>query len=184
MAKIYTFRVILDTEEDVFRDIVISADDLFLNLHNEIKKAFQFDGSEMASFYMSDDEWIKGQEVTLMKMDFDDGSSSVEMNSTPIDEFIRNHADKMVYVFDFMLMWCFFVELVNISEIKPLKQVPYCEKSVGESPYQYGKKLEPKSEDDKHLLSNKKIVTADDLLKGFDDIIDPMDEFDELPDDF
>ena len=184
MAKIYTFRVLLDTEEDVFRDIVISSDDLFLSFHNEIKKSFDFDGSEMASFYMSDDEWSKGQEVTLMKMDFDDGSSSVEMDSTPMDEFMRKQGDKMVYVFDFLLMWCFFVELVNISETKPLQQLPFCEKTFGDSPYQYGKKLEPKAEDEKHLLINKKAVTADDLLKDFDDLGDTQDEFDELPDDF
>jgi hypothetical protein len=48
---VYKFRVILDAEEDIFRDIAILADDTLEDLHNAIFNSFGFDGMEVASFY-------------------------------------------------------------------------------------------------------------------------------------
>lgn len=52
---IYRFRVILDndTDEDVFRDLEIRETDTLEDLHNVITQSFGFDGTEMASFYIS-----------------------------------------------------------------------------------------------------------------------------------
>lgn len=55
--NIFKFRVIINTEEDVFRDIEIATDDSFESLHKAILSAFNFEEGEMASFYMSDDTW-------------------------------------------------------------------------------------------------------------------------------
>ena len=64
----YKIRVILDTKEDIIRTILV---DDYLNLetlHFTIAKAFDFDGSEMASFYRTDDEWNEGEEIPLFNM--------------------------------------------------------------------------------------------------------------------
>ena len=45
---IYRFRVILDADEDVFRDIEIEADATVEDFHNAITQAFGFEGGEMA----------------------------------------------------------------------------------------------------------------------------------------
>lgn len=47
---VYKFRVILDAEEDIFRDIAILENDTLEDLHNAIVNAFGFDGLEVASF--------------------------------------------------------------------------------------------------------------------------------------
>lgn len=68
---IYKFRVILDAEEDVIRDIAIESGDSLEDLHNTITQAFGFAGNEMASFYTSDDEWnqeMKYRCLTLAMM--------------------------------------------------------------------------------------------------------------------
>jgi len=67
---IYRFRVILDndTEEDIFRDFEIRESDTLEDLHNVITQCFGFDGTEMASFYLSDDEWNQGEEISLFDM--------------------------------------------------------------------------------------------------------------------
>ena len=57
---IYKFRIVLDTLDDVFRDIEIEDDSTLEDLHNSITQAFGFDGTEMASFYLSDAEWNQG----------------------------------------------------------------------------------------------------------------------------
>ena len=55
---IYRFRVILDSRQDhVFRDIEIPYDASFEDLHNSIQQAFGFDGTQMASFYESNNDW-------------------------------------------------------------------------------------------------------------------------------
>ena len=59
---IYKIRLILDTEENVLRDIVISYNDTLEDLHNAITNAFGFYGTEMASFYRTDDNWNQGDE--------------------------------------------------------------------------------------------------------------------------
>ena len=62
---VYKFRVILDAEEDVFRDIAIQDNDTLEDLHNAIVNAFGFDGMEVASFYTSDDQWNQDEEIPM-----------------------------------------------------------------------------------------------------------------------
>ena len=66
---VYKFRVILDAEEDVFRDIAILESDTLEDLHNAIVNAFGFDGLEVASFYTCDDTWNQEDEIPM----FDSG---------------------------------------------------------------------------------------------------------------
>ncbi|MFB0997258.1 MAG: hypothetical protein QMC28_00960, partial [Flavobacteriales bacterium] len=61
--KEYKFRVLIDTleEENAFRDIVVDSSSTFEVLNNMIVQAFKFKGDQVASFYLSNDEWDKGQ---------------------------------------------------------------------------------------------------------------------------
>lgn len=112
---IYRFRIILDndTEEDIFRDIEIRKTDTLEDLHNAITQSFGFDGSEMASFYLSDDDWNQGEEVSLF--DMSDGVESVRlMHETTIESVTDEDNTKLIYVYDFFNMWTFLVELGEI----------------------------------------------------------------------
>lgn len=113
---IYKFRIILDAEEDVFRDIEIEAGDSLEEFHNTITQAFGFEGSEMASFYLSDDEWNQGEEISLF--DMGDGQDDVVrlMNETTLEDAVNEENTKLIYVYDFLSMWTFFVELGDIAE--------------------------------------------------------------------
>ena len=61
---IYRSRIILDTKEDVFRDIEINESSSLEELHNSIIKSFGF-RNEMASFYKTDNDWKQGDELPL-----------------------------------------------------------------------------------------------------------------------
>ncbi|MEZ4795887.1 MAG: hypothetical protein R2785_01850 [Flavobacteriaceae bacterium] len=114
---IYRFRIILDndTEDDIFRDIEIRKTDTLEDLHNAITQSFGFDGSEMASFYISDDDWNQGEEVSLF--DMSDGYESVKlMHETTIESVADEDNTKLIYVYDFLSMWTFFVELGEIVD--------------------------------------------------------------------
>ena len=62
---VYKFRVILDAEDDVFRDIAILDNDTLEDLHNAIFNAFGFDGMEVASFYTCDATWNQDEEIPM-----------------------------------------------------------------------------------------------------------------------
>lgn len=114
---IYRFRVILDndTEDNVFRDLEIREDDTLEDLHNIITQSFGFDGSEMASFYRSDEEWNQGEEFSLF--DLSEGADEVNlMNAHKINEVVHEAQTKLIYIYDFLNMWMFFVELAEIVE--------------------------------------------------------------------
>ncbi|WP_224484566.1 plasmid pRiA4b ORF-3 family protein [Robertkochia aurantiaca] len=112
---IYKFRVILDAEEDVFRDIEIEGNNSLEDLHNSISQAFGFDGTEMASFYMSNENWEQGEEIALF--DMSEGGNEVRlMSETPIEELLDEDNRNLIYVYDFLSMWTFFVELADIAE--------------------------------------------------------------------
>lgn len=114
---IYRFRIILDsdTENDVFRDLEIRETSTLEDLHNIITQSFGFDGSEMASFYRSDDEWNQGEEISLF--DMSEGIHSVKlMNETIIEDVINEANTKLIYVYDFLIMWTFLVELAEIVD--------------------------------------------------------------------
>jgi hypothetical protein len=114
---IYRFRVVLDndTKEDIFRDIEIRKSDSLEDLHNVITQSFGFDGSEMASFYFSDDDWNQGEEISLF--DLSEGGSDIQlMNETIIDSTVSESSTKLIYVYDFLSMWTFLVELAEVVD--------------------------------------------------------------------
>jgi len=122
---IYRFRVILDndTEDDIFRDIEIRKTDTLEDLHNTITQSYGFDGTEMASFYVSDDEWNQGEEISLF--DMSEGMNSVRlMNETVLEDIVDEEKTKLIYVYDFFSMWTFFVELGEIVEEAPGTDYP------------------------------------------------------------
>ena len=114
---IYRFRIILDhmTEEDIFRDIEIRKTNTLEDLHNTITQSFGFDGTEMASFYVSDDEWNQGEEISLFDMS-DTGGSVRLMHETVLEDIVDEERTKLIYVYDFLNMWTFFVELGEIVD--------------------------------------------------------------------
>ena len=113
---IYRFRVILDndTDEDIFRDLEIRETDTLEDLHNIITQSFGFDGTEMASFYISNDQWDQGEEISLF--DLGEDNSARLMNETSLDSVVHEAQTKLIYVYDFLSMWTFYVELAEIVE--------------------------------------------------------------------
>ena len=113
---IYRFRAILDhdNKEDIFRDIEIRKTDTFEDLFNVLTQSFGFDGNEMASFYVSDDQWQQGQEIALF--DMGENEDIRLMNETIIEDIVDEDQTKLIFVYDFLNMWTFLVELGEIVE--------------------------------------------------------------------
>lgn len=129
--QVYGFRIILDFKQaDIFRDIEISDQDNFEDLHNSIVQAFDLDAGEMSSFYKSDNNWNQGDEISLFAVD----DNSQVMSELSLSEICIEKGDKLLYVFDFLNMWTFYVELMEINEPKSGVPYPRCIYSEGLMP--------------------------------------------------
>ena len=141
--KEFKFRVLIDTleEDNAFRDISIDSSFTFDKLSDAIIVAFGFGGGQMASFYMSNEDWDKGQEIGLMDMSGENGEFE-EMINTKIVDKVEVLNQKLLYVYDFLSMWCFFVELIEINEIDSSKDYPMLELEYGQAPDEGSKQMD------------------------------------------
>ena len=109
---VYKIRVILNTEEDVIRDVAIAAAASLEDLHNALTNSFGFTGEEMASFYRSDETWVQGEEHPLFDMG-EGVDQKIQMREVILSDVLIHENDRMIYVYDFFNMWSFYVELIQ-----------------------------------------------------------------------
>lgn len=106
-------RLILDWEqEDVYRDILVPQKFNLEHLHLAIIRSFELEEGEMASFYESDQDWNQGDEIPLMALDPEQRS----MPDISIVEVFGDNGDKLLYIYDFLNMWTFYIEQIEESE--------------------------------------------------------------------
>ena len=165
---IYKIRAILDDQTDVFRDVAISSESTLEDLHNSLSQAFGFDGIEMATFYGCDQEWNQGQEYPIVDLGFED--DTVLMRDTPISSIITADNPKLIYIYDLLQMWTFFVELAAVESDESSTDLPQLLFSFGEL---------PSEAPEKHFKSEKG-SSEDDFYGDTDE--DFSDEFDDFSD--
>ncbi|MEO9570262.1 MAG: hypothetical protein ABJH82_05725 [Polaribacter sp.] len=127
----YKIRVILDTKEDVIRTILVEDNLNLEDLHATIAKSFGFGGQEMASFYLTDEEWNQGEEIPLFNMA--EAGEGISMQTCIINETLPELNNKLIYVYDFLNMWTFYVEVIEIST-EQKEGLPQIILTVGEIP--------------------------------------------------
>ena len=123
-------RIILNVKEDVLRDIEIDASSSMIDFHKTISSFFGFDSSEPSTFFKSNDNWERDEEIKIFKLDDND---KVYFDSS-ISEFINSKGDKLVYIYDFLNYWTFFINVNEAVEKIKDKEYPCCVLSVGEVP--------------------------------------------------
>jgi hypothetical protein len=179
-VNLFKFRVIMDTEQDVFRDIEIETESNFDSLHKAVLDAFDFEQGEMASFYLSDEEWSKGLEISLMDMGGVD-EDSLSMSTTILSDMVMKPGDKILYVYDFMRMWIFYIELVEVKKDKPSTIYPRVALAFGDAPSQDSKEFQDMFESDivgGAAVAGTELEEDEEDEFGEDDSIFDEDEFD------
>lgn len=135
------FRIYFEEDDSVYRDVAVKHTQYFLDLHQVILRAFEFDNKHQATFYRSNDHWQRGKEITLQKYDRPYKVEPLLMESTTIGSEIRDPNQKFVYVYDFNKNWTFLVELINVSKEENNKLTyPAVIRTEGIAPSQYGTK--------------------------------------------
>ena len=138
---ILKFRVYFEEDESVYRDVAIRHTQSFLELHETILKAYEFDNKHKATFFRSNDHWQRGREISLEKYEKDYKAPPLLMTETSIGSEIRDPNQRFIYLYDFNKNWTFLVELINVAkEENPRISYPATVRIEGIAPSQYGTK--------------------------------------------
>ncbi len=187
---VYKFKVTIEESDDFLREIEVLSNQTFEAFHKSILKSVNFDGSELASFYICNDKWYRKAEITLLDMteaeqneqDEEDDDIRVkkpermkrfEMSKTTLLSQIEDPHQHLIYEYDFLNVKTFFIELIKIQPAFPKCTYPVCSKMVGDYPKEISKiSLIPEEFED---LYEDSYAIDDDREPGFE-----LDEFDDL----
>ena len=137
---ILKFRVYLEEDDTVYRDVAIKHTQSFYELHQSILKGYEFDSIHEATFYRSNDNWKRGRAISLEKYDgVEYKVEPLDMIETSIGSEIKDTEQKFIYLYDFTKNWTFHIQLINVSkEENPKITYPSITRKEGIGPSQYG----------------------------------------------
>ncbi|RYE51500.1 MAG: hypothetical protein EOP48_18125 [Sphingobacteriales bacterium] len=132
---IYRFRVSFEDYDDVERDIDIKSNQTFEDLHNAIHASTGYKVEVSSSFYVSNDQWIKNEEIAYLPNQRKINNEVALMENSKLSSFIDDPHQKFYYIYNFERPFDFHVELIKIIlQTDPNIEYPYIVKSLGEAP--------------------------------------------------
>jgi hypothetical protein len=135
------FRVYWEEEESIYRDILVLSGQRFLQLHEAILQAFEFDQKHNGTFFRSNDHWERGREIILKPDNQPRKVAPLLMADTLLGDVVRNPNEKFVFVYGTTRQWTFLVELIAVTKEGSEKaDYPVCSRREGTPPSQYGNK--------------------------------------------
>jgi hypothetical protein len=135
------FRIYFEEDDSIYRDVAVKHTQSFLQLHQVILRAYEFDNKHQATFYRSNDHWQRGREISLDKYDKEYKAPPLMMADTTVGSEIREPNQRFIYVYDFNKNWTFLVELIKVEKDEnPKLDYPALLRSEGIAPSQYGTK--------------------------------------------
>lgn len=141
---IYRFRVSFEDYDDVTREIDIKSNQTFEELHRAIHQSTGYNPEYPSSFYVSNDNWLKGEEITFMPNQRRIDRGIVTMDKVKLLKHIDDPHQKFYYTFNFDRPFDFHVELLKIMlDENPNTTYPTLVKSTGDAPKQFGNVITP-----------------------------------------
>ncbi len=167
---IYTFRFISDEEETFILDVNIKNDQTFEQLHLAIQEAMGYDQAQLASFFTSNNQWEKLNEITLMDMG---GDSLVKiMSETKIEDFFSKKDQHILYVFDYFNERLLFGSITRVIKSPANVTLPSVSRLEGTVPPQFNSE---------NTLENMEFEIEEEDF-DFEDLPEDLDDFN--PDEF
>lgn len=132
---IYRFKISFEDFDDVVREIDIKTNQTFEDLHRAIHRSTGYNADKSSSFYVSTDNWIKGDEIAILPNQRKIDNGVTLMENAKLSNFIEDPHQKFYYIYNFERPFDFHVELVKIIlENDPNIEYPFLVRSTGEAP--------------------------------------------------
>ncbi len=121
----------LEHKKNVIRSIEIPSNSSLKDLHDKIIESLSLNKNEMASFYITNNNLELIKEIPLFQIDEKDNLMK-HMQQVKIKDIFSNIGDKLIYIYDFMIMWRFLISYIEKVETstKSIKII----KSIGKMP--------------------------------------------------
>ena len=131
---VYRFRISFEDYDEVIREIDIKSNQTFKDLHFFFHGIIGYDPEKSSSFYVSNDQWIKNEELAYLptQRKIDGGVALVE--NSKLSKFIDDPHQKFYYIYNFDKPFEFHVELMKILDNNDIVAYPSLFKAVGEAP--------------------------------------------------
>ncbi|WP_026898564.1 IS1096 element passenger TnpR family protein [Daejeonella oryzae] len=141
---IYRFKVSFEDYDDVVREIDIKSNQTFQDLHHAIHASTKYNPETSSSFYVSNDQWIKSEEIAYLPNERKVKNGVATMENSKLSSFIDDPHQKFYYTYNFDRPLDFHVELIKILlNDEAGKTYPYVFRSAGEAPRLAGTGLMP-----------------------------------------
>lgn len=134
---IYKFRIISSENDEFIREVAIDSWTTFLDLHNFLVEELGYEDGQMTSFFITDQNWHKETEITLIDMTDGHVPGIKVMESTKLGELITEKKQRLLYVFDQFAERALFLELFEIGNGNI--EIPQCIRRQGTPPPQFDK---------------------------------------------
>ena len=145
---LYRFRVTFEDYDEVSRDIDVKSNQTFEDLHKAIHQSTGYNPEYPSSFYISNDQWMKGEEITYLPNQKRIDRKIPLMEKIKLSSFIDDPHQKFYYTFNFDRPFDFHVELMKIIlDDAPGITYPAVVRSIGEAPKQFGNVFNPAAEE-------------------------------------
>ena len=133
---IFRIKFISDEVDGFVREVKIDSDATFLDLNAIILASCKFPDDQMTSFYVCNEEWERGEQITREDMGTGDSDEDIfVMAQTKLSEFIEDEDQKLEFVFDPFSDRCFYLDVVEVIPGVSLTK-PEVTRSKGEAPRQ------------------------------------------------
>jgi len=143
---LYRFKVTFEDYDDVSREVDIKSTHTFADLHAAIHQSIGYNPDYSSSFYISNDQWTKGEEIAFKPNERKVNRGVALMENSKLTAFIDDPHQKFYYTSNFERPFDFHVELVKILDETAGVTYPATVKSVGEAPKQFGNIYIPAAE--------------------------------------
>jgi hypothetical protein len=141
---IYRFRITFEDYDDVVREIDVKSNQTFEDLHRAVHQSTGYNPEFSSSFYISNDQWIKGEEITYLPNQKRTDRGIALMDKVKLLKYIDDPHQKFYYTFNFDRPFDFHVELLKIIlDETPGTVYPAVVRSSGEAPKQFGLVVPP-----------------------------------------
>ncbi len=177
---IYRFKVSFEDYDDVIREIDIKSTQTFEDLHSAIHRTTGYNPEKSSSFYVSNDHWIKAEEIAFLPNQRKSDAGVALMNGTKLYKFIDDPHQKFYYTYNFERPYDFHVELIKILDEEKGKEYPVTVRSFGEAPKPPGSVIIPVETDDEgefDFLNDLEEPEEEDIISigvGEDDLGDGL----------
>lgn len=133
---VFKFRLLSHEIKDFVRDIEIKGSQTFFDFHKAIQDDLNYDSSQIASFFLTNQMWEKEKEFILFDMSDIPNNNMVAMDLARLRDYVKDPKQRLIYTFDIFNERCLFIELIDTQNELKYSDYPAVVFSKGLAPQQ------------------------------------------------